>query len=332
MRPEQRLIVIGASAGGVPALMRLVSELPFEFAAPLLIVQHIGTHQSVLPQLLAARSRRDAAHAIDGERLKPGTIRVAPPDHHMLVADGAIVLNRGPRENLARPAIDPLFRSAALAHGPGVIGVVLTGRLDDGTVGLQEIKRRGGITVVQDPEDADEPSMPRSAIRHVEVDHVVPLALMPMLLISLAARDVAPAPAPPVAGPALAETKLAMHRGNPMAVLNEIARPSTYVCPECQGALWQILDSRPTRFRCHTGHAFTARTLQSAMTESSDQAGWSALRAMQERTLLLHQLADLERGAGHDDEAKRLEASAAHIERQVGVLHQILEDGPEPIE
>ena len=235
-----------------------------------------------------------------------------------------MTLNRGPTENLARPAIDPLFRSAAPSKGSAVIGVVLTGRLDDGTVGLQEIKRHGGIAVAQDPEDAEEPSMPRSAIDHVEVDHVVPLALIPMLLVSLAESEIAPAPATPAVDTAAAETQLSLHRGSPMETLKRIARPSTFVCPECHGALWQILDSRPQRYRCHTGHAFTARALQSAMTSVADQAGWSALRAMQERGMLLHQLADLERSAGHDAEAMRLEAAATHLERQVGLLHRVL--------
>ena len=327
-----RLVVVGASAGGVSALTRLTSELPRGFGFPLLIAQHIGAHRSILPQLLSNASGHDVAHAHPGERIEPGKIRLAPSDQHMLVSDGAIVLSRGAKENCARPAIDPLFRSAALAHGPKVIGVVLTGRLDDGTVGLQEIKRRGGIAIAQDPEDADEPSMPTSAIEHVDVDHVVPLALIPALLASLVSQAPEHAPRLPTPNTAAVEMDVALRRGNPLHELGKIGRPSTFVCPECQGALWQILDSRPQRYRCHTGHAFTARTLQAAMTITSDEAGWSALRALQERSFLLHQLADLEREAGHVGEANRLESSAQHIERQVAVLGQLLEDGPELVE
>jgi len=327
-----RLVVVGSSAGGVSALMRLVSGLPADFGAPVLIAQHVGAHRSVLPQLLGSRAKLDVAHAGVGEPIEPGTIRIAPPDHHMLVANGALVLTRGPKENCARPAIDPLFRSAALSHGPGVIGVILTGKLDDGTVGLQEIKRRGGIAIAQDPEDADEPSMPSSAIAHVDVDHVVPLELIPMLLVSLASTPPNEPPRSPTSDTAAIEMNVTLHRGNPVAELEKIARPSTFVCPDCQGALWQILDSRPQRFRCHTGHSFTARTLQAAMTSASDYAGWSALRALQERALLLHQLGGLEREAGNAAEASRLESTAKHIERQIGVLNQVLQDGPDPVE
>jgi two-component system chemotaxis response regulator CheB len=330
--PTDRLVVVGSSAGGVTALMRLVSGLPADFAAPMLITQHVGAHKSVLPQLLSSRAKLDVAHARIGEPLEPGKIRIAPPDHHMLVADGSLVLTRGPKENCARPAIDPLFRSAALAHGPGVIGVILTGKLDDGTVGLQEVKRHGGIAIAQDPEDAAEPSMPASAIAHVEVDHVVPLELIPMLLVSLASVSPNEPPRPATPDTAAIEMNIAMHHGNAIAELGKIARPSTFVCPECQGALWQILDSRPQRFRCHTGHSFTARTLQAAMTSASDQAGWSALRALQERAVLLHQLGQLEREAGNAGEAGRLDSIAKHLERQVAVLEQVLQDGPDPVE
>jgi two-component system chemotaxis response regulator CheB len=327
-----RLVVVGASAGGVTALMRLVSGLPADFPSPMLITQHVGAHKSVLPQLLGGRTEHDVAHAHPGEPIEPGKIRIAPPDHHMLVADGALMLTRGPKENCARPAIDPLFRSAALAHGPGVIGVILTGRLDDGTVGLQEVKRRGGIAIAQDPEDADEPSMPTSAIEHVDVDHVVPLELIPLLLVSLASSPPDQPPRSPMPDTAAVEMNVASRRGDPVHELGRIAQPSTFVCPECQGALWQILDSRPQRFRCHTGHAFTARTLQAAMASASDQTSWSALRALQERSLLLHQLAGLEREAGHVGEANRLDSNAKHIERQISLLGQVLQDGPEPVE
>jgi two-component system chemotaxis response regulator CheB len=327
-----RLVVVGASAGGVTALMRLVAGLPVDFPSPVLITLHVGAHKSVLPQLLGGRTQLEVAHAHTGEALEAGKIRVAPPDHHMLVADGALMLTRGPKENCARPAIDPLFRSAALAHGPGVIGVVLTGKLDDGTNGLQEIKRRGGIAIAQDPEDADEPSMPASAIEHVDVDHVVPLELIPLLLTSLASSPSDQPPRSPTHDTATAEMNVVLRRGDPMQELGKIARPSTFVCPECQGALWQILDSRPQRFRCHTGHAFTARTLQAAMASASEAVSWSALRALQERSALLHQLSGLEREAGHAGEADRLDSNAKHIERQISLLDKALQEGPEPVE
>jgi hypothetical protein len=160
---SDRLVVIGASAGGVGALRQLASALPADLPASVLIVLHVGAHESILPQLIAADCALPVSHAVDGEALRAGTIRIAPPDRHLMVADGRLRLTRGPKENFARPAIDPLFRSAALDFGPKVIGVILTGMLDDGTAGLQAVKAGGGIAIVQDPADAHEPSMPASA-------------------------------------------------------------------------------------------------------------------------------------------------------------------------
>jgi two-component system chemotaxis response regulator CheB len=168
------LIVIGASAGAVPVLLELATRLPADFPAAVLVVLHVGAHRSVLPDLLKGCGPLRARHAVDGQALQPGTIEVAPPDQHMLVEGRRIRLQHGPKENHARPAIDPLFRSAALAQGPHVIGVLLSGRLDDGTAGLLAIKQSGGVAVVQDPADAEHPEMPRSALAHVDVDCCVP--------------------------------------------------------------------------------------------------------------------------------------------------------------
>ena len=179
---SDKIVVIGASMGGVPALRTLVSSLPEDFPAPLLVVLHIGNFPSILPELLAARCPLTAAHAVDGEKLEPGRIYIAPPDQHMVVDGRTVRLNRGPKEHHSRPAIDPLFVSAALSHGPGVIGVILTGMLDDGTSGLQAIKRCGGVAIVQDPKEAEAPSMPLSALRHVRVDHCAPVADIAALL------------------------------------------------------------------------------------------------------------------------------------------------------
>lgn len=183
------MVVIGASAGGVEAIGFLAAALPSDFAAAVLVVLHVGAHNSVLPWLLNRRGPLPARHPEDRDPIRPGHIYVAPPDHHLLVEPGHMRLSRGPRENWARPAIDPLFRSAARAYGPGVVGVVLTGGLNDGTAGLFEVKQRGGLTVVQDPADAISPSMPRSALRHVAVDHCLPLTDIPTFLAELVAEE-----------------------------------------------------------------------------------------------------------------------------------------------
>ncbi|MEO5733890.1 MAG: chemotaxis protein CheB [Rubrivivax sp.] len=324
-----RIVVIGASAGGVPALMHLTTQLPRDFPSPILVVLHIGAHNSILPSLLAQNCALEVAHARHGETLRAGCIRVAPPDHHMLVTENRIELTRGAKENHSRPAIDPLFFTAASTHGPGAIGVALTGQLDDGTAGLQAIKRRCGISVVQDPADAAEPSMPASALRHVDVDHCLPLALIPMLLQSLASQ---PLESPmPASDPTLQhEEALLRGDGNPMAHLQAIGRPSPYACQACHGGLWHLLDSRPTRFRCHTGHAYTARSLQTALADTSDDAIWNGMRALEERQLLLGQMAQLRQSEGDEDESGRLLQAAGELSRQVGLLRELTENAPKP--
>ena len=182
------IVVVGASVGGVEAIGFLAAALPPDFAAAVLVVLHIGAHKSVLPRLLSQRGPLPACHPRDGDLIRPGHIYVAPPDHHLLVEPGRVRLARGPRENWARPAVDPLFRSAAQAYGRAVVGIVLTGGLNDGTAGLFEVKRRGGLAVVQDPGDAVSPGMPQSALSHVAVDHCLPLMAIPALLAGLVAE------------------------------------------------------------------------------------------------------------------------------------------------
>jgi len=300
-----RLVVIGASAGGVNALRTLVSGLPPAFPAALVIVLHIGSHESIMPAILSSSGRLKAAHATDGELLVPGKIHVAPPDHHLLIEGQRLRLSRGPKEHHTRPAIDPLFRSAAMTMGPAVVGVLLTGRLDDGTAGLQAIKAQGGIAVVQEPSDATEPSMPASALNYAQIDHCVPLASMADLLTRLVNTEVGPS-ALAAPEPAAHEHALSLSQGDPMEHLSAIASPSPFVCPDCKGGLWEIRDTQPHRYRCHTGHAYTLRTLYHAQGEETDGALWGALRALQEKELLLRAL-QVDQREGGDARAQRAE-------------------------
>ena len=319
-----RLIVIGASAGGVTALLQLAAELPHGLQAAVLIVLHVGSHQSELPKLMSSRAVLPVAHAQDGEQIEPGTVRVAPPDHHLLVAGGRLLLSRGPKENFARPAIDPLFRSAALAYGPSTVGVVLTGMLDDGTAGLQVVKECGGIAVVQDPQDALEPSMPASALRYVAVDHCLPLAAIAGLLTSLSRQ---PSDRPHVAPRELwlHEQAMQLGQGDAMDHLAAIGRPSPFACPECHGGLWETADSSPVQYRCHTGHSFTERILEHALATAGDEAGWNALRALQEQQLFLEAMAERRRGEGEIEEQARLEGIARELKARVTALRAMLE-------
>ena len=289
--PVRDVVVVGASAGGVQVLLDLAASLPAQFPACVLVVLHVGAHRSVMPELMSARGPLRAIHPEDGQPLQPGAIFVAPPDHHMLVDDGLIRLTRGAKENHARPAIDPLFRTAALACGPRVVGVLLSGRLDDGTAGLQAIKRCGGLVVVQDPDDAEQPEMPRSAIAHVEVDACVAGAQLGQVLADLVGRPAAP-PAPTAPREIALDQAVSLGAGDPMENLNALGKPSRFACPECAGVLWELDGSRPRRYRCHTGHGFTLRSLAHTQQEAIDEALWGAMRALQEREALLRALAE----------------------------------------
>jgi two-component system chemotaxis response regulator CheB len=324
-------ILIGASAGGVHAMLELVATLPPAFPAPILLVQHIGSHRSQLAQLLSDRGANRAVEARDGEQPAPGIIHVAPPDHHMLIERGRIRLTRGPKEHHARPAIDPLFRSAALDLGPRAIGVVLTGMLDDGSAGLGFVRQCGGTTVVQDPADAAEPGMPRAALAATPVDHVVPLAAMAGLLLRLA-RACPPSPSPPHAAPVAASPHARMEHAvsfgdHTMQDLRTIAQPSTFSCPDCGGVLFELDDRSPVRYRCHTGHAFSLLTLLASLEQMTDVALWAAVRALREKEGLLRRLAEVE-GAHDREAAAGCLAEADDLARTVDVFRQVMSAAP----
>ncbi|HEX3911886.1 MAG TPA: chemotaxis protein CheB [Steroidobacteraceae bacterium] len=319
-----KLIVIGASLGGVAALQRLAADLPADFPVPVLIVLHIGANQSRLPDLLAAAGPNTASHARDGEPLRTGHLAVAPPGRHLLVNDGTVRLTRGPKENWARPAIDPLFRSAALAFGARAIGIVLTGNLDDGTAGLQAIKSCGGLAVVQDPATAFAPSMPASALQSVAVDYVLPIEAMGAQLRELIMQSNPPSPSTP--DRLRLEHAAANGAANVMQELQKIARPSGLVCPECGGSLWEICEARPSRYRCHTGHAFTLKSLESAMDQGTEATIWSAIRALQERAVLSRQMAERHADTSNLKDAAALEARAAADEDHANKLRSLIEE------
>ena len=321
MDSNSRIIVIGASAGGVKALLRLVPQLPSSLAAPILVVLHIGAHRSLLPELLNKGGVRRAAFAQTGVAPLPGMIYVAPPDQHLLLEDGRLRLFRGAKEHHARPAINPLFRSAALDRGSRVVGVVLTGMLDDGTAGLRAIKACGGIAVVQDPDDAAEPSMPRSAIAGAAVDHVAKLDAMAELLDSLArpAERAKPEDAPEWLR---IEHAISLGRGN-MQELSKIGAPSGFTCPDCGGSLFELQQGRPVRFMCHTGHAFSLRALAAAQEQMTDVALWAGLRALQETESILRRLAEEQAKEAPGSEAAALgeaERVSAFIDQMRGVV------------
>lgn len=287
-----KLVVIGASAGGIETLRTLVAALPSDFPAPIAIVVHTSPQSpGILHEILSRSGPLAAVNPANGERLEAGCIYVAPPDCHLIIEPGRVCLTKGPRENRFRPAIDPLFRSAAQVYGPAAIGVVLTGNLDDGTAGLWAIKQLGGTTIAQDPGDALFPSMPENAIRHVGVDHIVPIAQMAALLERLTRVPAVEATASP--SPTLdIEVRIAAEEDPIKAGVQHMGEPSTIACPECHGVLLQMKEGGRIRFRCHTGHAYSAESLLAEISEGIEVALWNAIRALQEGALLLNQLGE----------------------------------------
>ncbi len=330
------VVVIGTSTGGVEALRILAGGMPAKFPAAVLIVMHVGHHDSILPSLLAGATRLPVRHARAGDVLEPGRILVAPPDFHLVVTrdeggdDGPgrfcrATLTRGARENHARPAVDPLFRSAATAYGPRAIGVVLTGMMDDGTAGLQAIKACGGQAVVQSPDEAQAPEMPESALRNVEVDRVLRLHDMARALERMVEENMVAARNASREAPEWVrlENRFALADGG-METLARIAAPSTFTCPECHGTLWELQGLSPKRFRCHAGHAFTERHLCAQQGEAAEQSLWSALRALAKKEKLLRQMADGAMNAGYPQTAGDYLRQAGSAQRSGEVLRRLL--------
>jgi two-component system chemotaxis response regulator CheB len=301
MDPTRDVIAIGASAGGVQALQDLVAGLPPDLPAAVFVALHTSPgHPSHLPEILTRRGPLRATHGVHGEHFVPGRIYVAPPDNHLMVRPGFLEVVRGPKENGYRPSVDTLFRSASAAYGARVIGVVLSGHLDCGTSGMLSVKARGGVAVVQDPEDARVPEMPRSVIDHVAVDHVAPVRLIPPLLSRLA-RELANDPRPrPVEG------ALSVLEGGEPGV------PVNVSCPLCQGALTASEHSGFQQFRCHVGHTFSLESLALEQTEEVERALWAAARALEESTSILRRAGAR---AGSDELRRRL------AEREAAQLH-----------
>ena len=316
-------IVVGASSGGVEALKRLVGALPADLPAALFVVLHRPPDRpSLLAEILRSVSRLEVTDADDGEAIVPGRIYVAPPDRHLLVAQERVRLTRGPKENRFRPAIDPLFRSAAYAYGPRVIGVVLTGNLDDGTAGLWAIKDRGGIAIVQDPLEAPFPSMPSSALANVDVDYCLRLDEVAPTLVAISAQPAAGGA--PVPEHMRIETRIALEDNALEAGVMKLGKLSPFTCPECSGMLLQIEEGGTVRFRCHTGHAYSVGSLLEDVTESVEQNLWSTIRAMDELLLLLGHLEKHAREQGGADTAARIAEQARDVRQRTQVVRQAL--------
>jgi two-component system chemotaxis response regulator CheB len=319
------IIVIGASAGGVEVLSQLMHDLPPGLPATLFVVCHFPARaRSALPEILSRSGPLLATHARDDAPINPGHVYVAPPDYHLLLRPGSMKVTRGPRENGQRPAIDPLFRSAAHVYGPQVIGVVLTGALYDGVAGLLAVRAAGGIAVVQDPQDAVVGTLPLNASEVAGADFTVPATGLASLLVDLVGR------------PASATGKTSM-----IEPLDKIPAPqkedqqaqerserrgsiSTYTCPECGGSLWQVDDKDLIRFRCHVGHVYNGEALIAEQAEILEAALWTAARTFKDQAILSRQLANQQRERGRPAAAGRFDEQAHQAQRFYESIHQYL--------
>ncbi len=291
---QRDIIVIGGSAGAIETLTTMIPTLSADLPATVFIVIHTAPQSpGYLADILSRMGPVTARYARDGETFAPGEILLAPPDFHLFVEPPNVMrVVRGPRENRTRPAIDPLFRSAALAFGPRVIGVVLSGGLDDGTAGLRGIKMCGGTTVVQDPADALVCSMPRSALLNVSIDHCVTARELGPLLETLARAEIADRPVGDDEMTNKLRLEVEMAKGQGRVPATALGEPSVFTCPECHGTLLKLRGEHPLRFRCHTGHAFTSDSLLADLSEATEAAIWNTIRSMQESSMLMTHLAE----------------------------------------
>ncbi|WP_260596630.1 chemotaxis protein CheB [Sphingomonas endolithica] len=315
---KKDIIAIGGSAGSGAVLKRLLSDLPRDLPASVFVSTHIPAHAtSFLAEMLDGSAAMPVTRAVDGQPIERGRVYVAAPDRHLLLIDGTIRLGEGPRENMARPSIDPLFRSAALSYGPRAVGVVLTGMLNDGSAGLHAIKACGGTAVVQHPLDAEADQMPLSALEATEVDHVASAADLGHLLSNIAQSDagagISPSDGLRLEVDIAAGVRLGSH------ALKQIATPSPLSCPECQGVLSEVNGSRPLRYRCQIGDAYTAETL-AANIDEVDEAIRVAMRVMEERVTLVERMALDARESGRSAVAELYEARGEEYRRYATTL------------
>lgn len=334
---KKDIVVLGASAGGMDALQQVVAGVPADLSAALFVVWHMGPGvRSVLPEVLTRAGPLAAYHPEDGDSIEPGRIYVAPADHHLLLEKGFVRVKRGPKENRFRPAVDPLFRSAAYSYGPRVVGVVLSGALDDGTAGLWTIKLRGGTAIVQDPETAQHRSMPLNAMQSVEVDFKLPAQKIGGLLGSLAAQE-AEAGALRVAPEEDEKTAREIRIAEEAEALEQdifgFGELTPFTCPECRGALAMLTEGRIARFRCHTGHAFSTGALLAGVTEQIEARLWDAVRGLDEGIMLLDRLGRQYAGRGDTAAAEAFFDRAREMHERARVVREAaLGSAGEPME
>jgi two-component system chemotaxis response regulator CheB len=316
------IVVIGGSAGALAPLLRITAQLPIGLGATIFVVLHRAAHETdTLAALLGRSTSLAVGSSEDGQPLQSGTIYVAPPDRHLIVKENHIRITKGPRENQWRPSIDVLFRSAAVAFGPRVTGIILSGALDDGSAGLSAVRRCGGTTIVQEPADAEVCEMPESAIRNTSIDHVVPAQQMPTLIQRIAAE---PAPAAhAIPAELILEAQIAEGDRTSFDIQNRLGRLTPLTCTDCGGPLWKQ-HSDGLRYRCLTGHVLSARSLERGLDENLDVALWAAIRQFEQRANLQLAMAEDGERKGRSHFALRQRERASEAKAHADALRGLL--------
>jgi two-component system chemotaxis response regulator CheB len=321
--PAHDIVVIGASAGGIEAVSKLVRQLPADLPAAVFLVIHIApTHRSHLAAILNRAGPLSAVQPEDGQRIERGRIYVAAPNHHLLIKDGFVSVVLGPKENRHRPAIDPLFRTAARVYGSRVVGIVLSGAGDDGVAGLRAINDRGGVTMVQDPADAAYGEMPRAALEFAPVDHVLPVEKLGALLVNIVGE---PAPmSQPATITLKKEAKLAEADVNTIEDEAKVGQPSAFSCPDCGGVLWQIEDGDFLRYRCRVGHSYSAEALADEHDDAIERGLWAAFRALEENASHARQLGQRALRQGRSTMAERFAERAEEAQVNADAIRRMI--------
>jgi two-component system chemotaxis response regulator CheB len=321
------IIVVGASAGGLHSVVELSAQLTPEMDAAMFVVLHISKHSfgDVLIQRIQRLTPFTCKQAEHGELIQSRHIYLAVPDQHLLVKDDHVMLGQGPPENRWRPSIDILFRSAAAAYDSRVIGIVLSGMMQDGTSGMIALKRSGGTCIVQDPNEAEYPDMPRSVLDNMEADYVVSLASMGAVLMEKMKNG--PVKRHAIPADLSAEAAIAEKVATGIDIVEELGDRSPYVCPECGGGLWEMhKDNNMTRFRCYTGHSYTSKELLVKQREDLESTLWIALRMLEERKQLLKKMSEEERNKGWIRSAASKAERQAELEVHINRLKELLFD------
>jgi two-component system chemotaxis response regulator CheB len=320
----KKIIVIGASAGGYQPIADLVKSLPVDPDVAVFVVLHMSksSSASVVLHHLQQRTTLNCRVAEDGELIQGGHLYLAPADHHLMVKNGFIRVHNGPRENRWRPSIDVLFRSAAANYDSHVIGIILSGLLDDGTSGMSAIKRSGGLCIVQEPEEAVYPDMPNSVLSIVDVDYRVPLSDMGYIITdNLSKQSTAMLPIP---DDVRVEAEITEKMISSIDDLQKIGTHSNFSCPDCGGGLWKINNDGVHRYRCYTGHVYTERVLSQMQSEELEASLWVSIRIMEERRNFLNIIAGHEMEAGHKAASLETKNRALEVEIHIKRLKSVL--------